>query len=169
MKVVSEEQKQSLESASADVRKAKAAELMNDGWGCHNPTLRWDEDNVAQFEKASHTDCYYAGMQPGETYYMCYIGRNRYMTLTDLYFSEPIKVDARNLESPDDCKVKDLKLTITDVKRTSYRINIEYDPSTVSMVYCSYFFEGAEGFTLTTEDSWKDWAGYIFAPSLSGT
>lgn len=169
MKVVSEEQKQSLESASADVREAKATELMNDGWGCHNPTLRWDEDNVAQFEKASHTDCYYAGMQPGETYYMCYIGRNRYMTLTDLYFSEPIKVDARNLESPDDCKVKDLKLTITDVKRTSYKINIEYDPSTVSMVYCSYFFEGAEGFTLTTEDSWKDWAGYIFAPSLSGT
>lgn len=169
MKVVTEEEKAALESASEDVRRAKASELQSDGWGCHNPTLRWDADNVAQFESASHTDCYWAGMQPGETYYMCYIGRNRYMTLTDLFFSEPVTVDERNMDSPDECKVKDLKLEITDVKRTSFKINITYDPSTVSMVYCSYFFEGAEGFSLTTEDSWQDWAGYIFGASTSGT
>lgn len=169
MKVVTEEEKAALESASEDVRRAKASELQSDGWGCHNPTLRWDADNVAQFESASHTDCYWAGMQPGETYYMCYIGRNRYMTLTDLFFSEPVTVDERNMDSPDECKVKDLKLEITDVKRTSFKINITYDPSTVSMVYCSYFFDGADGFSLTTEDSWQDWAGYIFGASTSGT
>lgn len=169
MKVVTEEEKAALESASEDVRRAKASELQSEGWGCHNPTLRWDADNVAQFESASHTDCYWAGMQPGETYYMCYIGRNRYMTLTDLFFSEPVTVDERNMDSPDECKVKDLKLEITDVKRTSFKINITYDPSTVSMVYCSYFFDGADGFSLTTEDSWQDWAGYIFGASTSGT
>lgn len=169
MQIVSEAEKEELENASEQVRKAKAQELQTEGWGQHNPTRVYDAENNASCQSAVHRDAFWGGMQPGETYYMCFIGRNKYMTLSDIFFSEPIYLDARNLESAADCKVKDLKLEVTDVKRTSYKINITYDPSTVSMVYCSYFFPGAEGFGLSTEDTWKEWAEYIFTPSESGT
>ncbi len=165
MRVYTEEQKLALEKGTADARAKEAYDMMtNGGWGAHNPNFLWDaEKEEAVGSGAKIRDVYYGGIRPGGTYYMGYVGRNRFQTLTDLQFSEPIRLDARNLTSSDNCKVKDFKLSVTDVRRTSYHIDIEYDPATVSMVYCSYFFPGAEGFPLTKESPWKDWVDYIFA------
>lgn len=171
MRIYTEDEKISLEQGSEDVRKAEARDMVvNGGWGCHNPNFLWDsEKGESVGSSAKVSESYYGGLKPGETYYMGYIGRNAYQTLTDISFSKPIKLDARNLTSNENCKVKDLRVEISNVKRTQYTIDIYYDPSTVSMVYVSYFFEGAEGFTLTKDSSWKEWVDYIFAPTQSGT
>ena len=170
MRVYNEEEKAALE-ASAEQREAEARDLvLNGGWGCHNPNFMWDaEKGESVGTSAVVNEIYWGGLKPGETYYMGYVGRNAYQTLTDLSFSEPITLDTRNLTSNENCKVKDLSVEINDVQRTQYTIDIYYDPSTVSMIYVSYFFEGAEGFTLTKDSSWQEWVEYIFAPSLTGS
>ena len=169
MRIYDEDQKAALE-ASAEQRAAEARDLVvNGGWGCHNPNFKWDsEKGESVGASAVVNEVYFGGVRPGQTYYMGYVGRNAYQTLTDLTFSEPIVMDERNLTSNANCKVKDLKVEINNVQRTQYTVDIYYDPSTVSMVYVSYFFEGAEGFTLTKDSSWKEWVDYIFAPSMTG-
>lgn len=170
MRIYNEEEKAALE-ASAENRKAEARDMVaNGGWGCHNPNFKWDAAKGESIgASATVSDVYYGGLKPGETYYMGFVGRNAYQTLTDLSFSAPIKLDSRNLTSNENCNVKDLRVEINNIQRTQYTVDIYYDPATVSMVYVSYFFEGAEGFTLTKDSSWKEWVDYIFAHSQSGT
>lgn len=163
MRIYTEEQKLALEQGTAEARKTEARDMAaNGGWGAHNP-------NFSKGEAGSIRDIYYGGLKPGGTYYMGYIGRNKYQTLSDISFSEPIVLDERNFESPDNCKVKDFTVEVNKVRRTSYNIDIHYDPETVSMIYVSYFFPGAEGFPLTKESSWKEWMGYIFGATQTET
>ena len=163
MRVYTEEEKEALENGSEAARAAEAKDMAaNGGWGCHNPNFKIGQAGTVR-------DIYYGGLKPGSTYYMGYIGRNKYQTLSDITFSEPINLDARNYETPENCKVKDLNVEINKVQRTSFNIDITYDPSTVSMIYVSYFFPGAEGFTLTTESTWKEWVGYIFGATETET
>ena len=170
MRIYNEEEKAALE-ASAEQREAEARDLvLNGGWGCHNPNFKWDAEKGESIgTSAVVNEVYFGGLRPGEKYYMGFVGRNAYQTLTDLTFSEPIVMDERNLTSNENCKVKDFRVEINNVQRTQYTVDIYYDPATVSMVYVSYFFEGAEGFTLTKDSTWKEWVDYIFASSLSGT
>ena len=163
MRLYTEEQKLALEQGTAEARAAEATDMaVNGGWGCHNPNFKNGEAGTVR-------DNYFGGLKPGETYYMGFTGRNKYQTLSDLSFSEPIVLDERNFESPDNCQVKDFTVEVNKIRRTSYNIDIYYDPATVSMVYVSYFFPGAEGFPLTKESTWSEWMGYIFGATESGT
>lgn len=169
-RVYSVADKERLENESSINKKKEAIDLVNNGYGCHNPNFLWDKnaDEPAVGAQGRVKLEYYGGLQPGTTYYIGFTGRNGYGTPGPLTFSEPITLDERNLTSPDECKVKDLKLWLSNPGRTQFKANITYDPSTVSMVYVQYMTaEYNPG--LTPENSWNDWVNYIFAPSSSGT
>lgn len=171
-RVYTPEQKAALESESETTRKLEAIDLVQNGYGCHNPNFLWDKDAEKGSEAVGSSGKvrldYYAGLEPGATYYIGYTGRNGYGTPGPLTFSEPVVMDARNLTSPDQCKVKDLKLWLDNPGRTQFRMNITYDPSTVSMVYVQYMTRDMNP-GLWTDSSWAEWVEYIFSPSQTGS
>lgn len=171
-RVYSPEQKEALENESSLNQKLEAIDLVNYGYGCHNPNFAWDktqgQGNEAVGSQGTVKIEYFSGLQPGATYYIGYTGRNGYGTPGPLTFSDPIVLDERNLTSPDECKVKDLKLWLDNPGRTQFRANITYDPETVSLVYAQYMTpEYNPG--LTPENSWNEWINYIFTTSTTGT
>lgn len=165
-------EKEAWDNESSLNRKKEAIDLINNGYGCHNPNFAWDksagEGNEAVGSSGTVKLEYYGGLQPGETYHIGFTGRNGYGTPGPLTFSEPFTLDERNLTSPDGCKVKDLKLWLSNPGRTQFKANITYDPSTVSMVYVQYMTADANP-GLWTDSSWTDWVNYIFTPSSTGT
>lgn len=171
-RVYTEDQMESLMNASSLDQKKEAIDLVNNGYGCHNPNFLWDkkaEQGSEAIGSAGKVKLeYYGGLQPGETYYIGYTGRNGYGTPGPLTFSEPIVLDERNLDSYKDCKVKDLELKLDNPGRTQFRANITYDPETVSMVYIQYMTADANP-GLWIDSSWNEWVSYIFTPSASGT
>lgn len=169
-RIYSPEQKEALENASSLEQKLEAISLVNEGYGCHNPNFAWDKnaDEPAVGAQGKVKLDYYAGLQPGATYYVGYTGRNGYGQPGPLKFSDPVTLDKRNLTSPDECKVKDLKLWLSSPGRTKFTQNITYDPQTVSMVYVQYMTEKYNP-GLTPESSWSEWMNYIFSPSQTGT
>ncbi len=165
------EQKQALETADALTQKFEMVKLMQEGWAAKNENFVWD-DNRPDGEKATGAQqkvllegwgeqCF----RPGATLYVGYVARNGYGTPTPLTFSEPFTLDQRNLSSPDNCNVKDLKQWVTKVTRTSFRHNWSYDPANVSLVYMTYMTPENKPEGLTTESPWQDWANFIFTPN----
>lgn len=166
----SEAQKAELEAASDLDKMREAIDLRNSGYGCHNPNFAWDSETEQPVGTSAVVRIPQWGMEfaPGETFYVGYTGRNGALKLTGLEFSEPVTLDQRNLSSPDNCKVKDLNLVLSDASRNSFDYEITYDPSTVSMVYCQYYTaDNNPG--LDQNSSWNDWVNFIFAPSSTGT
>ena len=169
-RVYTPEQMEALANGTSLEKKLEAIDLVNNGYGCHNPNFAWDgkaEDPAVGTQGRVKLE-YYGGLQPGATYYIGYTGRNGYGQAGPLTFSDPVTLDQRNLTSPDECKVKDLKLWLSDPGRTQFKANITYDPETVSMVYVQYMTASANP-GLWTDSSWEDWINYIFAYSTSGT
>lgn len=166
----SEEQKAALEAGKDIERVKEAIDLWENGFGCHNPNFLWDDVDEQATGTGATVRIPQWGMEfaPGETFYVGYTGRNGAQKLTGLEFSEPVTLDQRNLSSPDNCKVKDLNLVLSDASRNSFDYEITYDPSTVSMVYCQYYTaDNNPG--LDQNSSWNDWVNFIFAPSSTGT
>lgn len=167
----SEEQKAALE-AGTDLERAKEAIDLwkNGGFGCHNPNFLWDDVNKQATGTGATVRIPNWGMEfaPGETFYVGYTGRNGVGKLTGLEFSEPVTLDERNLSSPDNCNIKDLSLVLSDATRNSFRYDITYDPSTVSMVYCQYYTP-TNNPGLDENSSWNEWIDFIFSPSTTGT
>lgn len=166
----SEAQKAELEAASDLDKMREAIDLRNSGYGCHNPNFAWDSEAEQPVGTSAVVRIPQWGMEfaPGETFYVGYTGRNGALKLTGLEFSEPVTLDQRNLSSPDNCKVKDLNLVLSDASRNSFDYEITYDPSTVSMVYCQYYTaDNNPG--LDQNSSWNDWVNFIFTPSSTGT
>lgn len=165
-------QMEALRDGSSTDRKLEAIDLVYNGYGCHNPNFSWDKDAPEGSEAVGSSAKvkleYYGGIIPGETYYLGFTGRNGYGTAGPLTFSAPINLMERNLTSPDECKVADLKLWLSDPGRTSFKANITYDPSTVSMVYVQYM-TAKNNPGLTTESSWKEWIDFIFTSTTTGT
>ncbi len=165
------EEKAAIDAMTPAERKRNVvAPLVNEGgYGGHNPNFSWNE-NAPDGEKATGKSGRLLedlGGAPGATYYIGFVGRNGYMQYTDVMWSESVTLDQRNLTSPDNCKVKDLKLWCDNATRTSFRQNITYDPATVSMVYVSYYTaDNNPG--LTEENSWDEWMNFIFSPSTDG-
>ena len=171
----SKEQKEALENGTSLDRKKEAIDMMqNGGYGWHNPNFAWDK-NGGEDGKGAATGSgavvrldAFGGLYPGSTYYVGYTGRNGFGSLSEVAFSEAVVMDERNLISPDDCKVKDLTLTLDNPGRTSFRGTVTYDPSTVSVVYIQYMTaDNNPG--LDENSSWADWTRFIFTPSVSGT
>ncbi len=162
------EDKASIDAMTPAERKKKVvAALVNQGgYGGHNPNFAWNED-APDGEKATGKSgrllCDLGG-SPGATYYVGFVGRNGYMNYTDIIWSEPVTLDQRNYTSPDNCKVKDLKIWCDNVTRTSFRLNLTYDPATVSMVYVQYMTQDNKPEGLTPESSWEDWVKFILPP-----
>lgn len=163
------EDKERLENDTELNRKKEAIDLVTQGYGCHNPNFLWDKTAEKGSEAVGSSGKvkleYLGGIQPGATYYIGFTGRNGYGQAGPLTFSEAFTLDERNLTSPDNCKVKDLKLYLSDPGRTHFKANITYDPSTVSMVYVQYMTADANP-GLWTDSSWNEWVNYIFAPEL---
>ena len=135
-----------------------------DGYGCNNPNFLWDADNEVAVGKSGSVyfegvlEC--LGFQPGETYQVIYTSRNGFGTLSALELSDPFTMDELNLTSPADCKV-DLKFTLDNATRTSFRSNIEFDPSTVSVIRLQYMTPDFNpGFW--TDASWDQWIDFIY-------
>lgn len=169
-RVYTSEQMEALVNGSSKEQKLEAIDLVNQGYGCHNPNFAWDknaEDPAVGAQGRVKLD-YFGGLQPGATYYIGYTGRNGYGQAGPLTFSDPIVMDERNLTSPDQCKVKDLKLALKNPGRTQFTADITYDPETVSVIYVQYMTKSANP-GLWTDSSWNDWVNYIFTPSFSGT
>ncbi len=167
-RVYTPEEKAALETASAITKKKEIASLLSEGYGAHNPNFAWNDD-APDGEKATGKSGkvkidYIGATQPGSTVYVGYIGRNGYLQPSDLLWSEPITFDERNLTSPDNCKVKDLKLWLDNPTRTSFKLNLTYDPSTVSVVYAQYM-TATNNPGLTKDSSWKEWIDFIFSGS----
>ncbi len=168
-----EEQKNTFEAGSSLDRKKEAIRLVKEGYGCHNPNFSFNEDapEDQRYTGASATvrlDGLGADVfVPGTTIYVGITGRNGYGTPGPLIFSDPVKLDQRNLTSPDNCKVKNLKVWIDSVSRTAFKQNLTYDPNTVSMVYCSYMTKDNNP-GLTEESSWSEWVNFIFDPGDQG-
>ncbi len=177
--IYTSEEKEALENGSAIDKMREIVRLFNEGYGGYNPNFVWNED-APDGEKATGAagkllfDC---GGQPGSTYYIGYVGRDGYMQPSELLWSEPVTLDQRNLTSPDNCKVKDLKLWLDNPTRTSFTQNITYDPNTVSMVYVQYipyminvskdkeveeWKPWREYMNMSEESSWEEWVDLIF-------
>lgn len=163
-------QKLLLESSSDVERMREAIDLVNVGYGCHNPGFVWDSEAKEPIGTGATVRLAEWGIPfpAGETFYIGYTGRNGFGTPTGLQFSEPITLDERNLTSPDACQVKDLKLTLSRAGRNVFYYDITYDPQTVSRVYCQYF-TATNNPGLDENSTWVDWMNYIFTPDLSGT
>ena len=170
-----QEQMEALMAGSSKDRKKEATSLVQDGgYGCHNPNFAWDK-NGGEDGKGAATGSGakvrlegYGGLIPGETYYVGYTGRNGYGSITEIKFSEAVVMDERNYESPDNCKVKDLKLWLDNPGRTSFRQNITYDPSTVSLIHVQYMTkDNNPGFW--TDAPWKQWIDFIFNTGKYGS
>lgn len=165
-----QEQKEALENGSSLDRKREAIDLVNNGgYGWHNPNFAWDK-NGGEEGKGAATGSgatvqleAFGGLMPGETYYIGYTGRNGFGSLSEVAFSEAIVMDERNLVSPDNCQVKDLKLWLDNPGRSSFKMNLTYDPATVSAVYFQYMTPDFNpGFW--TDASWEQWTDYMFNP-----
>lgn len=171
-RVYTAEQKAAWDNETELNRKKEAINLVNEGYGCHNPNFAWDKTaekgNEAVGSAGTVRLDYAGGLKPGETYHIGFTGRNGYGTPGPLTFSEAFTLDERNLTSPDNCNVKELKLELNNPGRTQFHADITYDPSTVSMVYVQYMTADANP-GLWTDSSWEDWTQYIFTPSTSGT
>lgn len=166
----SEREKAKWDEASEKDRMKEAIDLVYNGYGHHNPNFAWDSENGVPVGSGATERIPQWGMEfaPGETFYVGYTGRNGFGSPSGLEFSEPITLDERNLTSPDECKVKDLKLELSKASRNSFYYDITYDPSTVSMVYCQYYTP-TNNPGLDTESSWNEWIDFIFSPSSTGT
>ena len=166
---VTHEDAETYRNMSDKEKRNLARSLRDEAYGFHNPNFGWDAENdMSTGSGATVRLDMFGGLMPGQTYEVMYIGRNGFGTLTDLRFSEPFTLDQRNLESPDNCKVKDFKLTLDNPGRTQFRGTVTYDPSTVSMVYIQYM-TAANNPGLDENSSWKEWIDFIFTPSSSGT
>lgn len=142
-------------------------DLRNYGYGAHNPNFLWDNDKEIPVGSAGKIELdVYGSLIPGETYRVGYIGRNGAGQLTDLFFTDPIVMDTRNLDAPKSDIGVVLKLS--DPGRTSFDVDITYDPNQVSMVYWQYMTANNNP-GLTSSNSWKEWANFIFTPSTTGT
>lgn len=151
-------------------RKKEAIRLVREGFGCHNPNFVWDADKEEAVGSQGRVLLRYHGkpMEEGEIVYIGFTGRNAMGTAGPLTFSEPIKLDSRNVTSPDQCKANEsLKMTLSNPKRTSFRMDVTYDPSTVSMVYLQYMTP-TNNPGLTPDDPWTEWIDFIFNDGLWG-
>ena len=158
-------------------KRSLARYIRNFGYGCHNPNFSWDADAgqatgsgaVVRLDAVSAfaaMDAANVPIMPGNSYVVIYVGRNGAQQLTELKFSETFTTDERNLTSPDECKVKDLKLVLDNPGRTQFRETITYDPSTVSMVYCQYMTaDNNPG--LDENSSWSEWIDFILGAGTS--
>ena len=163
------EEAEEIMAMSDKEKRALARTLRDEGYGHHNPNFAWDKENdVATGTGATERLQAWGNIFPGNTYVVVYIGRNGFGTLTDLRFSEPATTDQRNFTSPADCKVKDLKLEVSNPGRTQFTGTVTYDPATVSMVYVQYMTaDNNPG--LDQNSPWEDWVKFIFTPSTSGS
>ena len=165
-------------NAMSDKDKRSLARYIRDfGYGCHNPNFAWDADAgqatgssaVVRLDAVSAfaaMDAANVPIMPGNSYVVIYVGRNGAQQLTGLNISETFTTDERNLTSPDECKVKDLKLVLDNAGRTQFRGTITYDPSTVSMVYCQYMTaDNNPG--LDENSSWSEWIDFILGTGTS--
>ena len=165
-------------NAMSDKDKRSLARYIRDfGYGCHNPNFAWDADAgqatgssaVVRLDAVSAfaaMDVANVPIMPGNSYVVIYVGRNGAQQLTGLNISETFTTDERNLTSPDECKVKDLKLVLDNAGRTQFRGTITYDPSTVSMVYCQYMTaDNNPG--LDENSSWSEWIDFILGAGTS--
>lgn len=140
------------------------------GFGVNNPNFVWDAENECATGSSATVripnwglsySTSQARINPGDKLYVGYTSRNGVGNLTPLEFSELVTLDQRNLTSPDQCKVKDLSLKLSNATRNSWRIDVTYDPSTVSMVYWQYYTPTANP-GLDKNSTWADWTNYIF-------
>ena len=165
-------------NAMSDKDKRSLARYIRDfGYGCHNPNFAWDADAgqatgssaVVRLDAVSAfaaMDAANVPIMPGNSYVVIYVGRNGAQQLTGLNISETFTTDERNLTSPDECKVKDLKLVLDNAGRTQFRGTITYDPSPVSMVYCQYMTaDNNPG--LDENSSWSEWIDFILGAGTS--
>ncbi len=151
------------EEALLDEAESLAAEH---GYGIHNVNFKWDaeapeDERAIGSEFGKKEACWGEKCLPGATVYVGYTAVNGYGTVTPLAFSEAITFDTRNYDSPDNCKVKDLKLTVDNASRTGFDITVEYDPETVSMVYIQYQWED-NNTGLDEHSTWNEWIDMIF-------
>ncbi len=177
-----EKEKLEFDATTETKRKLEAIRLMQEGFGVHNPNFAWNKD-APDGEKATGSASgkilmsgFSEGFKPGSTIYVGFTGRNGYLTAGPLTFSEPIKLDERNYQTPDNCKVKDLKIWADNVSRSSFSQCISYDPSTVSVIHTQWIpdminisetneeiwvpWEEALGVTL--DSPWTEWVDLIF-------
>lgn len=149
-------------------RAIEASLVYKGGFGCHNPNFKFDtEEEVPCGSQGSAVLPMYGDYISGETYVVGYICRNGYGKISELRFTEEFTLDERNLQSPDNCKVKDFKLKLSDPSRQRFNVSVEYDPATVSMVYLSFYYDGNE--PPCKDGTWKDWMDFIFTPTEFGT
>lgn len=160
---------EALKSASEIEKKLEAISLLEEGYGCHNPNFSFDEDEQIPSGSAGTVTLEgFGGLVPGGTYCVGYIGRNAFGSPSALMFSDYFTLDERNLSSSAGCKVKDLKLTLSNPGRTQFRVDVEYDPETVSVVYLQYMTaDNNPG--LDENSPWSSWVNFIFTPSSSAT
>ncbi len=174
-KVYTEEEMLALQNSTSVRREKEALDLVNGiGTRVENPNFAWNanapdgEKAIGESAKVIETDdgcrtTSYGALTPGSTIYVGYTYLNGYDDVGgSLEFSGPVYLDERNLTSPDNCKVKDLKLEFNNVAAATLPMTISYDPSTVSMIYLSYMTADYKPEGLTTESSWSEWVNYIF-------
>ena len=75
-----------------------------------------------------------ANLEPETEYVIIYVGRNYYMTLTELKFSEPFTTKARILDAPQTC-LADFRFSFTESTRTSITFDFRYDPANTAKYY----------------------------------
>ena len=162
-----EEQVQAYHAMTDKEKRQLARDIANtDGYGCNNPNFLWDADNEVACGSAGTKyiegvmEC--LGFSPGQTYQIIYTSRNGFGTLTPLELSDPFTMDELNLTSPAECKA-DLQFYLDNPTRTSFRSNIIFDPSTVSVIRLQYMTPDFNpGFWI--DASWDQWIDYIYHP-----
>lgn len=134
------------------------------GYGVKNPNYVPADSSASAAGKVREIS--FGEYEAGKSYYIGYVGRDRYGLVSDLYFSEMFTMDERITTNPELCK-SDLKLSLSEPTRTGFRITVEYDPDNTSMVYLQYYTPDNQPDCVGgTQEEWLD---FIFTPGSWNT
>ena len=129
-----------------DVREALRDHIARDGYGVKNDNFQYDFDNNVSTGQAFSGMYPEYNLEPDTEYVIAYCGKNAYMDVSDLYFSEPFRTKPLVTDRPQDNKAN-LVMTYTDVTTTEFTVNFDFDPAkTAAVRFISIYYDG-----------WKDY------------
>lgn len=128
-----------IQAYNEEQKAAYARELVETGWGVHNPDFHFNaETNRPTGDASSVIEHQIVAYQPLDKYVIVSAGENYYGEISSLQFSEPVEMKKRVTDRPQDCKVSDeeFRCVLNNPSRTGFRYNFNYDnPDEVALYY----------------------------------
>ncbi|MBE6231128.1 MAG: hypothetical protein E7117_02025 [Bacteroidales bacterium] len=149
---------------SPEQQEAFAKALSKGGWATVNENYGMDPDAGLLTGSSFVSTMTDISLEPETEYVIVYVGRNYYMSISDLHFSEPFTTKARVLDAPQSC-LADFKFSFSDATRTSVTFDFQYDPFNTAKFYfiANEYIEFAYDPWLPAKDaSHEEWMHFFF-------